>query len=83
MIIKEIKEKPVEHFILFIILFVGAILFFQFRFNELLRHRVIYGVALAYFIWSLFHHYKKGDLHLSIIIEYLLFALLAVILIAF
>ncbi|MDP4009772.1 MAG: hypothetical protein Q8P53_02180 [Candidatus Shapirobacteria bacterium] len=83
MIIKEIKEKPGEHFILFIILFVGAILFFQFRYNELLRHRVIYGVVSSYFFWSLFHHYKKGDLHLSIIIEYFLFALLAVILIAF
>lgn len=83
MITKEIKERPVEHFILLIILSIGALLYFQFRFNELLRHWVIYGVVLAYFYWSIFHHYKKGDLHISIIIEYFLFALLALVLIAF
>jgi hypothetical protein len=34
------------------------------------------GFALIYFLWGLWHHKKEGSLHLQIILEYLVLAVL-------
>lgn len=34
-------------------------------------------LSLSYFLWGVVSHYHKGDLHLKIVVEYLLIALLA------
>lgn len=36
--------------------------------------------AIFYFVWGVAHHLIKGDFHLKIMLEYLLIAILAVIL---
>ena len=81
-IFNQLREKPVEFLSLFLILLLTAILFYVYSFDPHLQRRIIYIAAAAYFLWSLFHHYRRGDLHVSIIIEYLLFSLLAVLLIS-
>jgi hypothetical protein len=81
-IFKEIHKKPLEYILLLSIFIVAAILFFIFSFDPHAQRRIIYGLAAAYFAWSMYHHYKRGDLQTSIILEYLLFALFAVILIS-
>jgi hypothetical protein len=76
---KEIEAKPIEYLILLFIFLTALILFFVFRFNHATERWVVYATSAAYFIWSLYHHYRRGDLHLSIVIEYLIFILLAIV----
>lgn len=81
-IFKEIEEKPLEYLILLFIFIVALVLFYVFRFDHYLERRIVYGASAAYFVWSLYHHYHRGDLHLSIVIEYLIFILLAIVITA-
>lgn len=76
---KEIYQKPIEYGVLFIVFFVASVLFFIFRYESHFQRNVVYATSGLYFLWSLYHHYQRGDLHLSIVIEYLVFILLALI----
>jgi hypothetical protein len=76
---KEIHQKPLEYIFLLIIFLTAAILFIIFRFDSHFQRNIVYGTSGLYFLWSLYHHYLRGDLHLSIIIEYLVFILLAIV----
>lgn len=80
-ILKEIKKNPIDYVILAIILVIAFVLFifFNHNFDAHNQRRVIYTTAALYLLWSLFHHYRRGDLQASIIIEYLLLAIFAVI----
>ena len=71
--------KKIETFILLFIFTLGAVLFFLFSYNPHLQRNIIYFTGGSYFLWSLYHHYRIGDLHVSIIIEYLVFILLGLI----
>jgi len=78
----EIKQKPIEYLSLACLLMLSAILFVAFRYDSHLQRRVIYATSAIYIFWSLLHHYRRGDLQLSIIIEYLLLALLGIVVIS-
>ncbi|MFA6007330.1 MAG: hypothetical protein WC784_01635 [Candidatus Shapirobacteria bacterium] len=80
-IFREIKKHPLNYLILGIIFIISVILFLYFRqsFDAHDQRRVVYITAGLYLFWSLFHHYRRGDLQLSIILEYALLALFAVI----
>jgi hypothetical protein len=75
----EVKRHPLEYLVLLLILLFSAIVFVFFSYDHYLQRRVVYMASTAYFTWSLYHHYRRGDLHTSIIIEYLLFILLAIV----
>jgi hypothetical protein len=80
-ILREIKKHPLNYLILGIIFSISIFLFFYFRlhFNTRDQRLLVYGTAILYFIWSIFHHHRRGDLHFSIILEYFLLSLFAVI----
>jgi hypothetical protein len=80
-IFNEIKKNPLNYLILGILLIIAGIVFFYFRqnFDSHDQRRVVYVTAGLYLVWSLVHHYRRGDLHLSIVLEYFLLALFAVI----
>lgn len=80
-IFREIKKHPLNYLILGIILVAALISFFYFRqnFDSHDERRVIYVTAVLYLFWSLYHHYRRGDLQFSIIMEYFLLAVFAVI----
>lgn len=82
MIFREIRQKPFEYLFLALILISSLVAFFIFSYNPHHQRRVIYVTTAAYLGWSLFHHYRRGDLELSIIIEYLVFALFALVLVS-
>jgi len=77
----EIKKKPFEYLLLFFILSLGAFAFIFLSYTPHAQRRVIYLTGASYLFWSLMHHYKRGDLSLSIMLEYLLIALFAAVLI--
>ena len=78
-LLKEIHQKPIEYLLLFSVFIVACLIFVIFRFDSHVQRLVVYGTSGIYFLWSLYHHYRRGDLHLSIIIEYLLFVVLAIV----
>lgn len=82
MIFKEIEQKPVEYVILLLIFIVSGFCLVNFNHVQFLQRITICLTAVLYFIWSLFHHYRRGDLHLSVVIEYLLFIFFGLIILA-
>lgn len=81
-VFQEIRKHPLNYLILFFLFLLIGILLFIFRFNSHNQRRVVYLAAGLYLAWSLYHHYRRGDLSLSIFIEYLLLALFALIVVA-
>ena len=80
---KEVRQKPLEYILLGIVFLIGLILYFFAGFSANNQRLVVYGLAAAYFFWSLLHHYNRGDLHLSIVMEYLVIALFGIALLTF
>ena len=78
---KEVKQKPLEYIILLICLIIGFIFYILIGDNQA-RRWIIYSVGVVYFVWSLYHHYQRGDLQLSIVVEYLLIILLGIVFIS-
>ena len=78
----EVKQKPFEYLILGIVLLAGVLLYFFAPFDSYGRRVVVYCMAANYFFWSLLHHYRRGDLSLSIIVEYLVMALFGITLLS-
>jgi hypothetical protein len=72
---KEIEQKPWEYLVLVVALFSGGLIYIFTSY----RHIAIYFISIAYFLWSLYHHYRRGDLYPSIIVEYLVFILLGLL----
>jgi len=77
MIFKEIEKKPTEYIVLLAMLTTGFLSYFLID-NSQARRWIIYGIGILYFCWSLYHHYKRGDLQISIIVEYLLIILIGI-----
>jgi len=75
---QEVKKKPLEYILLGIWFLIGLILYFFVVQDSHSKRLVVYGLAAGYFFWSLYHHYKRGDLSLQIIIEYLIIALFGI-----
>ncbi len=83
-IFKEIKKQPFDYLLLLAVSLLTIILFLLFgnHGHSHFQRRVLYAFTAFYFIWSLVHHSRRRDLQLSIIVEYLLLALLALIIIS-
>lgn len=82
MIKHEIFEKPLEYVFLAALFILSLIAYIIVPLNIHQRRWFISFVAVGYFIWSLYHHYRRGDLHPSIIIEYLLILFLGIVFIS-
>lgn len=74
---KEVRQKPLEYLILGIIFLIGLVLYFSLT-DAHNRRIVVYLMAAGYFSWSLYHHYRRGDLSLPLIVEYLVMALFGI-----
>ena len=74
-------KNNIAHYLLLVILVVLGVVFFH-RFNGLpyLQMAVIVITAAGYVGWGYLHHRLEGDLHPRIMIEYLLIAALAILL---
>jgi hypothetical protein len=69
------------HYLLLIfILGLGTVGMFFYSGMPHKQYLLVIFVSTLYFLWGIFHHYLEGDLHIRIVVEYLLIALLAVVL---
>lgn len=76
---RYLRQKPIDFILLFFFFAICLVSFFIFSTDGHPRRFVVYITAAGYFLWSLAYHYRRGDLHLSIVLEYLVMALLGVI----
>lgn len=82
MIFNQIKQKPLEYSILAIIFLISLVLFTIFKYNPPIQRLIIFTLITAYLAWSVNHHYKRGDLHFSIIVEYVVFITFALVILS-
>ncbi len=77
---KEIKQKPLEYITLALVFLIGLLIYFFADISSHNQRLVVYFLAVCYFFWSINHHYRRGDLSISIVVEYLVMALLGIVL---
>ncbi|MFA6602992.1 MAG: hypothetical protein WCT01_04285 [Candidatus Shapirobacteria bacterium] len=76
---KNLLRYPWEFLILALLLGSSLVTYFIFGSSPQIRRYLICLSGLLYWSWSLFYHWRRGDLNLSILVEYLVFALLGVV----
>lgn len=69
-----------QGFVLMCMLAGGAFTFWFAQGNMTLQFSVGVMTAVSYVIWGIMHHGEKGDLHRRIVLEYVLVACIAVVL---
>lgn len=71
----------VHHIALVCVLLTGVMLFVFVSYSRILQFLVAVGVAISYVIWGIVHHKLDHDFHMKSVIEYVLIALLSVLIV--
>lgn len=73
--------KHFPHYaILVVMLGLGVFSFFLVRPNTTAQLAIAVITAVAYVAWGIIHHWLDRDLHLKVVIEYVLIAAIAIVL---
>ena len=75
------RHHYIHHASLILLLLIGFVLFFQFRGFPYRQIFISSIIASIYVIWGIIHHYLKGDLHIRIVLEYSLIAILSIVIV--
>lgn len=74
--------KHFSHYLSLIGVFAaGVIGIYLFSYDQYLQMAVVAAVAAAYVAWGVVHHWLHRDLYPSVIVEYLVVAILGVVLV--
>jgi uncharacterized membrane protein (UPF0136 family) len=76
------KSNAFHYLVLFILLSAGIIGYFSVRGNNTQQLMVGVITSISYMIWGFIHHRINRDLHLKVVIEYILIGCIAMILLA-
>ena len=79
---KDFSKHPLHYFTLLCVELVGLWGIFWFSFHPFMQFSIVVGMAISYTVWGIVHHQEHRDLHFKIVVEYLLVAILAVLLFA-
>ena len=79
--IKQLVEHMPHYLPLFGIFSFGLTAFSFFSYDRSFQAASAIAVAVAYVAWGVIHHYLHKDLHLSVVIEYLVVALLGLVIV--
>jgi len=75
----EFKEQRADYLILVFGFGGGLAAFFYFSGQDSVKVVIVLALALFYLLWGIIHHASKKDLHLKVILEYLLISLLGLV----
>ncbi len=76
---KDFPRHPMHYFTLLSVQLVGLWGIYWFTRLPMMQLVVLVSMAVSYVVWGIVHHKEHRDLHLKIVIEYALVALLAVL----
>jgi hypothetical protein len=77
---KDFSRHPLHYFTLLCVQLVGLWGIFWFSYQPAMQLSIVISMAVSYVVWGIVHHQEHHDLHLKIVFEYLLVAILAVLL---
>lgn len=72
----------IDTFVLFCILAATAFLFWQSTGRTTIQLMLGAITVVSYIVWGIVHHHTKGDLHMRLVIEYILVGLIGFVLLA-
>lgn len=76
------ESKHIPHYLsLIVVLAVGVLAFSVFSYSKMLQAAVSISVAGAYIVWGVVHHSLHKDFHLSVVVEYVILAMLGLIIV--
>ncbi|MBI4067650.1 hypothetical protein HY407_04655 [Candidatus Gottesmanbacteria bacterium] len=78
--LKDIHFHLTHYFFLLSILSLGIISYFFLSPYPEKQYAAVIITAILYIIWGIAHHLLEGDLHIKIVVEYILIALLSIML---
>lgn len=76
---KDFSRHPLHYFVLLCLQLIGLWGLFWFNYRPLTELVILIYMAISYVGWGIFHHYEHHDLHVKIVLEYLLIALMALL----
>lgn len=77
----DLRGHPSHYLVLLAVLGGGLCLFLFFSHSPQAQLQIAFLTASAYLTWGLVHHYLKGDLNWTVIVEYTLVAVFSIVLI--
>lgn len=80
---KDFPRHPLHYFTLICLQLVGLWGLFWFDYDRAMQLSIVVSMAVSYVIWGIIHHRQHKDLHPKIVLEYVLMAFLAVLIIGF
>ncbi|HBC72816.1 MAG: hypothetical protein UX91_C0006G0028 [Candidatus Amesbacteria bacterium GW2011_GWB1_47_19] len=76
---KDFSRHPLHYFTLLCVQVIGLWGLFWYAHQPRMQLAIIISMGVSYVVWGIIHHYDHRDLHIKIIAEYILIALLAVL----
>lgn len=74
--------RHIQHYLpLLGIFFAGVLGFVVFDYDKNFQGVITLATASSYVTWGLVHHYLHGDLHFSVVLEYVAIAALGVVMV--
>lgn len=77
---KDFSHHPLHYFTLLCLELVGLWGLLWFNYQPLTEMAILFYMAASYVGWGVYHHREHHDLHIKIILEYILIAILALLL---
>ena len=77
---KDFSRHPLHYFVLLSIQLVGLWGLFWFGYQPAMQLSILISMSVSYVVWGIVHHHEHHDLHMKIVLEYILVATLAVLL---
>lgn len=72
--------KDISHYLpLFGLLLAGFIGFYRFSNDISFQKTIVIATASSYAVWGIVHHHIHKDLHVSVLVEYVLIAIIGVL----
>ena len=76
---KDFAHHPLHYFTLLVMLLTGLWGIFWFDYYRPIQLAIVVSMGVAYVVWGIVHHAMHKDLHFKIIFEYMVMALLAIV----
>lgn len=76
----KIHNHTGDYIILLLFILIGLVFFIANIFNPLRQYVIIICMGALYIAWGIFHHLRNHDFHLKIVIEYVVIAVIGILL---
>jgi len=77
---KDFSRHPLHYFTLLCVQLVGLWGLFWFNYQPSMQFSILLSMSVSYVVWGIVHHREHHDLHVKIVVEYILWAALVVLL---